>query len=261
MRSPENPGRSIRRLLLLAIAAGLLLGSAAIASEESPGEPDSRTGHAGETVILLHGLGRGAGSMSVLEEALSSRGLAVRNLDYPSRESRVEELLPYVARAVEACCTDPPARVHFVTHSLGGILVRAYILESRPPDLGRVVMLAPPNRGTVLVDAMRDNPAFQAGAGPAATQLGTDAGSVPNRLGPVDFELGVIAGDRSWNPLGSWLIPGEDDGTVAVESARIEGMADFRVVPATHTFIMRHPEAVQEVLHFLEHGRFRPLPE
>ena len=251
------------RSIVGAVASSVLaLGAAAATSDEGRGAgTSSESGSRGQTVILLHGLGRGAGSMSVLADALSQRGFAIQNVDYPSRENRVEELVPYVAEAVESCCTSPPTRVHFVTHSLGGILVRAYLSEARPPDLGRVVMLAPPNRGTVLVDTMRENAAFQTGAGPAATQLGTDSESIPNRLGPVDFELGVLAGDRSWNPLGSWLIPGEDDGTVAVESARIEGMADFRIVPATHTFIMRHPEAVQEVLHFLDQGRFSPRPE
>ena len=123
---------------------------------------------------------------------------------------------------------------------------------------GRVVMLAPPNGGSPLVDKVRENAIFVHFAGPAAAELGTE---LPERLGPVDFEVGVIAGDRSWNPLGSWLIPGDDDGTVAVESARIEGMADFRVVPSTHTFIMRSPEVASEMLHFLATGRFSPLPE
>jgi hypothetical protein len=116
-------------------------------------------------------------------------------------------------------------------------------------------MLAPPNAGSEWVDAFRDT-FLLALAGPAARELGTDPESAPRRLGRVDFELGVLVGDRSWNPLGSWLIPGDDDGTVAVASARVDGMADFRVVHENHTFILVSPDVVWQTIHFLEHGAF-----
>jgi pimeloyl-ACP methyl ester carboxylesterase len=253
MRMSTHPIRSCRLVAALA-----LLGTLA-ASSNAPAEPPDEG--SGETVILLHGLGRGAGSMEKLGASLASHGYAVRALDYPSRSASVEVLAKRLAREVEDCCTDPPQRVHFVGHSLGGIVVRAYLSETRPPALGRVVMLAPPNQGSELVDGVQNNAFFRLFAGPAASELGTDDEGAPVRLGPVDFELGVIAGDRSWNPIGSWLIPGEDDGTVAVARARVEGMTDFRVVPETHTFIMRSPEVAREVRHFLEQGRFSPRAE
>jgi pimeloyl-ACP methyl ester carboxylesterase len=207
------------------------------------------------TVILLHGLGRSVGSMTALERALAARGYSVRNVGYPSREADLEELVVHLDGEVKRCCEAQDVPVHFVTHSMGGILVRAFLAEHRPKNLGRVVMLAPPNGGSEWVDALRDSHLF-ALAGPAASELGTDAESAPTRLGPVDFELGVLIGNKSWNPLGSWLIPGDDDGTVAVDSARIEGMKDFRVVDESHTFIVRSPEVIAEVIHFLEHGEF-----
>jgi triacylglycerol lipase len=272
MRSAESAGRRLRAvaarvgprvpcaLVFTLLLAATLPAPAAAAGGAAPELLALQSG-AGETVILLHGLGRDEGSMSALAEALASHGYAVRNLGYPSRDQDVESLARYVALEVEGCCTQQAAPVHFVTHSLGGILVRAYFADQRPAALGRVVMLAPPNQGSELVDGLRDNALFRWAAGPAASELGTDAEGAPRRLGPVDFELGVLTGDRSWNPLGSWLIPGNDDGTVAVESARVQGMADFRIVPATHTFIMRNPEVIAEVVHFLATGRFSPLPE
>lgn len=231
-----------------ALPALLLVAQPVAAESETPSPPNRGT------VILLHGLGRSVGSMAPLERALRSDGYAVRNVGYPSRSASLEQLTAHLAS--EVARTDPDAPVHFVTHSMGGILVRAFLDENRPENLGRVVMLAPPNGGSEWVDAMGSP--ILALLGPAAGQLGTDAESAPRRLGPVDFELGVMIGNRSWNPVGSWLIPGDDDGTVSVESARIQGMKDFRVVPATHTFIMRSPEVIADVAHFLEHGVFAP---
>jgi hypothetical protein len=140
---------------------------------------------------------------------------------------------------------------------MGGIVVRAFLKSHRPGNLGRVVMLSPPNRGSEVVDRLRDSRLFRVATGPAGQELGTDAASMPNVLGPVDFVLGVIAGGRSINPLFSAWIPGVDDGTVAVSRTRIEGMADFIVVPYTHSFIMRRSEVAGHVVHFLAHGRFR----
>jgi pimeloyl-ACP methyl ester carboxylesterase len=238
-------------LLLAALVLALSgAGPAAAAEEQAP--------DGAETVILLHGLGRSARSMAPLADALAERGYRVHTLDYPSRSAPIEQLAGELAREVEACCSRPPVRVHFVGHSLGGILVRAYLARSRPPRLGRVVMLAPPNQGSELVDGVRDNAVFRWLAGPAAHQLGTGEDGLPRRLGPVDFELGVLTGDRSWSPLRSWLIPGDDDGTVAVASAQVAGMSDFRVVPETHTFIMRSDAVAREVWHFLQTGRFSP---
>lgn len=214
-----------------------------------------------ETAVLLHGLGRGAGSMSRLEKALAEGGYRVINLDYPSTRHSIDELVAILAGELDRCCREAEAPVHIVTHSLGGILVRAYLARESFAPLGRVVMLSPPNRGSELVDAFGDNPLYELILGPAAQELGTEEGSVPRELPPVDFELGVITGDEAINPIGAWLIPGESDGAVSVESARVAGMKDFLIVGENHTFIMQSPEVVGQVLYFLEHGHFRALPE
>jgi pimeloyl-ACP methyl ester carboxylesterase len=246
------------------IALGIVLALGAWAAAEGPSaakdvEAEDPAPHA--HVVLLHGLGRSAFSMGKLEGALEAEGYAVTNIDYPGvRADSFAALVAQVRSGVSACCADERP-VHFVTHSLGGILVRALIAEERPQNLGRVVMLSPPNQGSEWVDALGEYTLFQAATGPAALKLGTDEESVPARLGAVDFALGVMTGDSSWNPVGSWLIPGDDDGVVAVERARIEGMADFRVVNENHTNIMRSDEVIAEAIHFLEHESFRPRPE
>ena len=211
---------------------------------------------AGGYVILLHGLGRTHSSMQVLEEHLAGEGFRVINLDYPSRHCSIEQLAGILKQGIEQNCTAGEKKIHFVTHSLGGMILLSYVQQHRPEQLGRVVMLCPPGSGSELVDVAGENWLFELITGPAGSQLGTDSSSFPQSLAPVDFELGVIAGDKSLNPLYSLLIPGKDDGKVSVERAKVAGMADFLVLPHSHTFIMRSSETAEQVVYFLRNGRF-----
>jgi triacylglycerol lipase len=208
------------------------------------------------TVVLLHGLGRSNRSMSDMEAALGGAGYTVENIDYPSTDHPFQKLLEIVSDRIDRCCVRSGSKIDFVTHSLGGILLRAYAQGRGNGYIGRAVMLSPPSRGSELVDELKDITVFQWIAGPAGQQLGTDPDSVPLNLGPVNFEVGVITGNASLNPLYSWLIPGPDDGKVSVDRAMLSGMADFIVLPHSHSFIMNSEEVIRQTLYFLDQGRF-----
>src|ERR1035437_372945 len=210
-----------------------------------------------EYVILLHGLCRTSRSMVPMKRALSESGYQVLNVDYPSRTASIEKLSDdAIGGAVNECQRDGATKIHFVTHSLGGILVRSYLTRHTVPNLGRVVMLGPPNQGSEVVDKLGSFWVFKKINGPAGSELGTHKNSTPNQLGPANFCAGVIAGNRSINWINSLLIPGRDDGKVSVERTRLAGMTDHIVVRATHTFLMRNRTVIRQTIHFLRTGQF-----
>lgn len=218
----------------------------------------SGTALAADCVVLLHGLARTAMSMKPMQRALIDAGFETANIDYASRDNTVEQLAESVIQeGMEACRAKSSAgKIHFVTHSLGGILLRQYLGTHPIPDLGRVVMLGPPNQGSAAVDKLRDVPGFDWLNGPAGLQLGKGEDSVPLKLGPATFELGVIAGNRTIDPLTSSVLENPDDGRVSVEDTKLDGMADFIVVEHSHAFMMRMRRPIDLTIRFLNNGSF-----
>jgi len=209
-----------------------------------------------ESVILLHGLARSDWSMKKLEKALVKQGYCVQNVGYESTRGNIEKLADQAIGPALAACPNG-STVNFVTHSMGGILVRQYLKNHDIDNLGRVVMLGPPNKGSEVIDKLRDFPGFHFIHGDAGLELGTGATSLPNKLGQANFDLGVIAGTRSVNLFLSRIIPGVDDGKVSVENTRLEGMRDHIEMEVTHTFMMRNQQVIEQVIHYLQTGKFK----
>jgi pimeloyl-ACP methyl ester carboxylesterase len=210
-----------------------------------------------ESIILLHGLARTSRSMNKAGKFLAAYGYQIINIDYPSRSADISALSQqYIAPALTQCETKDIKKIHFLTHSMGGILLRDYLASQAIDKLGRVVMLAPPNQGSEVVDKLGSWRLFYTLNGPAGLQLGTDNNSVPNQLGPVNFQLGVIAGNKTVNPFLSRLIPDVNDGKVSVSRAQVAGMKDFIVMPYSHAFIMQHEAVIEQALYFIQQGCF-----
>jgi len=209
-----------------------------------------------ETVVLLHGLARSSTAMNKMGRALIREGYEVINVDYPSTTATVEVLSKQIFDALE-----PELRkadtVHFITHSMGGIILRQYLQDHEPRNLGRVVMLAPPSRGSEVTDKLGSFALYRWINGPAGNQLGTGTNSLPLRLDVPAFELGIIAGDRSINPILSMLIPGPDDGKVSLKRVKPEAYSDYVRLHVTHACMMWNRQVINQTLHFLRFGTFK----
>lgn len=193
--------------------------------------------------------------MEPMGRFLQANGFEVVNIGYPSTRFCVEELVEKIRLEIEELGR-LHERLEFVTHSMGGILLRSLRATGAIANLGRCVMLGPPNRGSHVVDRLGGWAPFRWLNGPAGAQLGTARDSLPNRLGRVDFELGVIAGDRSVNWILSLMLPRSNDGKVAVSHASVDGQSAFKVVHATHPFLMQNACVQANVLAFLQTGAF-----
>lgn len=211
----------------------------------------------GDGVVLLHGIARSASSLATLEHALRADGYRTLNLDYPARSRCIADIVADLHETISRFGGECGGRLHFVTHSMGGLVARAYIARHRPERLGHIVMLAPPNEGSEIADLLRNNALYRGFFGPAGAELVTARpDTLCQVLGEVDYPLGVIAGDRSLDPLAWLLLPGPNDGRVSVERSRVAGMADHITIHSTHPLIMRNREAIAQTRHFLKHGHF-----
>ncbi len=217
-----------------------------------PAESDAQDA---EHVVLLHGLGRSPRAMKRMAEFLKGAGYITHNVGYPSRDEPAAKLLEYLGARLDPL-GETADRVHFVTHSAGGIMTRGYLAARPDYPVGRAVFLSPPNQGSQLATEVTSYALVRAVMGPLARELRNDPNALPRTLPPPYYPVGILTGSQSYSPL-SWLIPGTDDGIVAVEEARLEGMADFLVLHRNHTWIMNSADVQYQTLHFLKHGKFR----
>ncbi len=208
-------------------------------------------------IVVLHGIARTWRSMRTLVKYFKERGYPVLNVGYPSTRLPLESLVQHIRNQVAAFNQDENRKIHFIGYSLGGLLARGLLHLYRPANLGRVVQLAPPNQGSEVADFWKNFFLFRWIFGPAGQDLGTNEKEFARILGPVDYELGVIAGNRSWDPISSAMIEGADDGKVSVQSTRVKGLTDHIVIPASHTFIIYKKEAFEQALHFITTGKFK----
>ncbi len=211
-----------------------------------------------ECVILLHGFGRSSFSLSRITSHLEENGYKTIAIDYPSRNYHIFQLaeqfiLPKIKKALPNC-----SKVHFVGYSMGGIITR-YILAHHPmPNLGRVVFLATPNQGVEIANSLGKYVWFQTIFGPAMKDLEVGSSFLQSLPQKIDYEAGVISGNFSINPITSlFLIPGEDDGTVSVNSTKIEGMKDHIIINTTHSLLLSNQNVIEEVEYFITNGNFQ----
>ena len=239
---------SLAAILLLLILIFTTFGS-------HPPEPEDLTNK--EHVILLHGLTRSSRSLKKLGRYLIDSGYCIHNVNYPSTKFPIQQLADETVHlAVLQIELIPADTIHFVTHSMGAIVIRYYLKNHDLPHLGLVVMLCPPNKGSKFASIFKNIPLYKKITGSSGQQLGMAADSIPIALGPVDFETGVLAGNRSDYPLNSLFLPGPDDGIVSVENTKIVGMSDMRVLPYGHASILHHDDVFEQVVFFLRNGRF-----
>ncbi len=234
--------------LIIAVIAATTAWMVDNQTADNPGANDGR-----DIVVVVHGLGRSKIAMWLIAARLEEAGFRVARVGYRSLRDTPKEIVEDVEGQISDCCLDKSPKLHFVGHSFGGLVIRAYLSNHEIDNLGRVALIGTPNTGTEIVDNLRHEWWFQV-LGPAAHALGTDENSFPNTIGLPNYPLGIIAGKMD-NPNDK-LLPGDDDGLVSVESTRVVGMTDFVVVETGHSRMRSDEDVAEHIINFLKRGRF-----
>lgn len=221
------------------------------AEDEKLAEPAEIKEH--EMVFLLHGIGKGKYDMAALARKLRAAGYAVVNWGYPSTKYKLSELAEKLDEQVERF---PDYKIHFVTHSMGGIVVRTFLAEHDVKHMGRLVMIAPPSQGAELAQFFGNWPVYKYLLGPAGQELKPGELGKCAAAGVPACEFGIIAGGTGRSIGINPLLPGDNDGTVTVESTKLDGAKDFALVPYPHPVIQMMPKTAELTISFLENGEF-----
>lgn len=208
-----------------------------------------------EVVYLLHGLGRSSFAMWVLASRLEDAGFLVNNIGYSSINETPEDILLDVSEQINSSLPEDNQAVHFVGHSLGGLIIRAYLEDTKVKNLGRVVLIGTPNKGTTLVDYYQDSWWLQM-VGPTALALSTAEDSFPNSIADPYYPVGIIAGISEDNNNED-ILPGEDDGLVPLESTKVNGMTDIIIIESSHWMLRYDQDVASQTIAFLRHERFK----
>jgi pimeloyl-ACP methyl ester carboxylesterase len=207
-------------------------------------------------VIVLHGIFRTKYSMRILANFLEKSGFNVLNIGYPSTRYSIENLADIIKEEIELFSKDISGKLHFVGYSMGGLLIRSYLKKYRPKNLGRVVMIGTPNKGSEVADFLKNFFLYKMLYGPAGQQLITMQENFSKIYAPIDFELGIISGNKPLLPLSSLLIRTPHDGLVSIESSKIDEAKDHIIIPSNHTLFPYNKEMCKQVVYFLNIGKF-----
>lgn len=218
----------------------------------------THTAWAEDCVVLLHGLGSVPLAMKPLAFSLDVQPeYRVVNQGYNSYSNDLQALaLETLPAAIRACNMRDEEAIHFVTHSMGGIMLRAFLAKKELQQLGRVVMIAPPNKGSEIVDWVERYALLKPFLGPAGGNLGTGEQHISAQLPAPEFVFGVIAGVRQSTSVWSSQLPGNDDGRVSTANTQIEQMADYIEIPGSHSGLLYKKQTIEQVTSFLRYGEF-----
>lgn len=211
-------------------------------------------------VVLLHGLGRTSASMRKVRRALEQAGLKTHSWAYPSRHHRLQGHVEAFRQWLSDQDFDGP--VHFVGHSLGGLIIRGTLATDPPVAVGKIVMIATPNQGAGVVTRHGNNRFSRLVFGQPLEDL-SESSEALKTLGVPEAKIGIIAGIQPFhffNPI-SWVnlfhISGhEHDGTVEIHNTYLAQASDTIAIDAHHTFICDHPEVIKQTLYFIANGHF-----
>ncbi len=209
-----------------------------------------------DKILLIHGLAENSRWMSFFELSLRAAGYDAAAIDYPSTSYSMEELMEQHIKPFIDTHKDAES-LHFVTHSMGGILLHHFLSKYNLPNRGRVVMLTPGFNGSPTITVLSHFPWFENILGQAGMQSADNEYCFSRNLPPVeDYEVGIVAGNLALDPISWFAIEAPNDGKTSIEGTKIDGMKDHIVLPVSHDTVLASPIALYQTLYFLEHGYF-----